>query len=731
MTQALPLSQSEAEVEAAIKQHGADLSTDAPSSASFRTVDAPPSINGLHDSASTSSSVFKDATSSAGLSAALDSTASISQLLKGSLSIDEIPKRTGVTSNPCTKQALSPIAHRQSYGGLPSPSAVNTNSSAEAAMSEDAWHPLMAEPPSSAPPTAGSAEIAYPSPSGGFVPPPTDEEGQAWKLKPAPSGSSRRKSGEGWQALAAGDDLASCVDLSGDGSRDDNSDAGLMAVLPPSAPAERQSMPPPSRARRRDSEYDGPLSLSAPIASSSSDAGAGTGAATAAAARPSPSRDSFGPAMTGTAGVPKRPQSIPSSQETAQLIAGASQSTSSSSFTAPGSHLGSRCGSATNANVSIISAAGAGAVASSSSAPSSTPASRPGSERSDSSWRMQLRHSQLPDVPQEQYALVAKGVNGIDDGVGARANASPSPTGTRSAFAALDQDTLMRAAAKAKGRASGTATSLPIGSSPAFSDGLSSSGSSSLSPYPTGPHEGGAPAATLASNAQQPASSSTRPFPSSAHVGSGGLSAEDSLAPSRYSSRSSNSQSQTDQEAEAMDPVAAAKWREEVAALYAQLRVRDFAFPETDPRHVGARDVSAPQGGGTSALTGTSADGDGEDGNNKNNNNNHNEEEEDWGVDANDAEVDAEGDNGDGLALGVYEVLYAFEAESEHELTCKPGDRVRVVGNLEGGWAVVERVSPGAQEESEEEVKRGLVPESYIGWIGDEDVEETQGQVQE
>lgn len=68
----------------------------------------------------------------------------------------------------------------------------------------------------------------------------------------------------------------------------------------------------------------------------------------------------------------------------------------------------------------------------------------------------------------------------------------------------------------------------------------------------------------------------------------------------------------------------------------------------------------------------------------------------------------------DSLTPGTYRVLYDFEAEEEHELSCAVGDQVEVVGSIEGGWAVGRK-----REESISGTGReGLVPEGYLEWVG-------------
>lgn len=144
------------------------------------------------------------------------------------------------------------------------------------------------------------------------------------------------------------------------------------------------------------------------------------------------------------------------------------------------------------------------------------------------------------------------------------------------------------------------------------------------------------------------------------------------------------------------------------------LKIRDFAFPETDPRHVGARDLSIPEerlstgygvGGNHSGLGGGG------------------EDEEEWGPEAHehsyeDDEEEEEEGVGGGLPEGLYQVIYPFQAESEHELTVTQDQRVQVVGGLDGGWAIVQKISEEDQIALDGDGNRGLVPEAYLEWLG-------------
>lgn len=165
----------------------------------------------------------------------------------------------------------------------------------------------------------------------------------------------------------------------------------------------------------------------------------------------------------------------------------------------------------------------------------------------------------------------------------------------------------------------------------------------------------------------------------------------------------------------------------------APLKVRDFAFPETDPRHVGARDVghSAAFGAERFHIREVSRETYGNDGGDNgieavgwhpgsgpdwSPSASYDEDEEFEGVQGQHKSSDGIGEELDsvgvaavqGLPAGLYRVLYDFEAEEEHELSVKVGERVNVVGAVEGGWAV------GFKENDD---KEGLVPEGYLEWI--------------
>lgn len=170
-------------------------------------------------------------------------------------------------------------------------------------------------------------------------------------------------------------------------------------------------------------------------------------------------------------------------------------------------------------------------------------------------------------------------------------------------------------------------------------------------------------------------------------------------------------------------------------ASFVPIKVKDFAFSESDPRHVGARDVSlggapSPKGHPFIHRKPREEDWDDTDADSSgvslgNQGRWRGGAGDDWGpgISYDEDEEEFEGDHGRrgsggssqaaeqdeaGTQPGLYEVIYDFGAESEHELSVSTGDRVRVVASVDGGWAVGIREGDG---------KEGLVPEGYLVWI--------------
>lgn len=171
-------------------------------------------------------------------------------------------------------------------------------------------------------------------------------------------------------------------------------------------------------------------------------------------------------------------------------------------------------------------------------------------------------------------------------------------------------------------------------------------------------------------------------------------------------------------------------------AFLTPLKVRDYAFGETDPRHVGARDVSAPSqreslatgssifggiGGGVGGGGGGPLGGFGSfTGMFQSGGQQHSV---DWGLTQTSDSDDSDEDDGnenqeeEGLPHGLYHAVYDFAAESEHELSVSVGEKVRLVGHVDGGWAVVVKVLARPPDQDEEHGAKGLVPEAYLEWL--------------
>jgi hypothetical protein len=159
----------------------------------------------------------------------------------------------------------------------------------------------------------------------------------------------------------------------------------------------------------------------------------------------------------------------------------------------------------------------------------------------------------------------------------------------------------------------------------------------------------------------------------------------------------------------------------------APLKIRDFAYEEVDPRHVGARDVGLPSperkhtsGFGMSPFGGGPNLGGHEWGSTEEEYDDEDEEEEE---DQEGYGNESTGDTSSSsikLPPGLYHAAYDFVAESDHELNVKVGQRVRLIGHVDGGWGIVVRVKDGEDDVAadEEETEKGLVPQAYLEWLG-------------
>ena len=126
--------------------------------------------------------------------------------------------------------------------------------------------------------------------------------------------------------------------------------------------------------------------------------------------------------------------------------------------------------------------------------------------------------------------------------------------------------------------------------------------------------------------------------------------------------------------------------------------MRDFAYDPEDPRHLGAQLLDVQNSTDTD-YTDESHQDDTDAG------------EHEFYIEGAEDENEFDGDEGDNSNVpeGVYNVLYEFNPESEHELAVQPGEVVHVVGSIQGGWAI-------AIKEGEGEEIKGLVPATYLEW---------------
>ncbi|KAJ1021898.1 hypothetical protein NDA16_003660 [Ustilago loliicola] len=129
------------------------------------------------------------------------------------------------------------------------------------------------------------------------------------------------------------------------------------------------------------------------------------------------------------------------------------------------------------------------------------------------------------------------------------------------------------------------------------------------------------------------------------------------------------------------------------------IKVRDFAFPEDDPRHHGEQLLDPQQE-------------EAEEGEHQHHQEESDAAEHEFYIEGADDENEFDGDEGNNANVpeGVYKVLYEFDPVSEHELAVQPGETVHVVGSIEGGWAIAIKY--------DDQGVKGLVPATYLEWTG-------------
>ncbi len=621
---------------------------------------------------------------------------------------------------------------------------------------------------------------AYPSPSGGFVPPPKPDGEEPWKLQPAPvrsraaalGGGAGKAEVDGTAAETAGE--AAGTAAKGGGATEAGTalaDGETREAAPPPAAAGSAAARRPSNAGSHGQAPARPQSIAdldeaalriGASGSNSNNSGGGGNVAGSAgesgarsvsrsgsssssrlsSRRPSQSRGENANTTAGAEGGVQSSVSFASSGSgaagEANASGGASQPRRSGSLRRQyASHRRSgvpesvREGSEGEASALMPSGASDASLTGAQShlsAPSAEQSAAPSSSASAVNLSSSSSSSSISNANRSRSLQRLAGTSLVSpfnhpndsDGssaAGATGHMSPTGTGTMHALEALDHDSDKVAKARRQSASSRRASS------------SKGKGRASLSTAGLTTADSGAAAA----------------------VGAGDESRDFANASTQESSRFSGFESQ---------PIAGAggfvdhrRWMAEMDELYAQLKVKDFAFPAEDGRHVGMRDarLKGPAGGGGGAGRGAwlatlvgsdeeeASEEEDDDGRGQRHDAGEGEQDE-WGLSAADAEaVGEEEEEGaqEGLPLGIYEVLYAFEAESEHELSVEPGERVRVVGALDGGWAIVETLfaqgatlAAGANSTGEIDAaaslgageaslsyRKGLVPESYLGWV--------------
>ncbi|KAK0561233.1 hypothetical protein OC844_003329 [Tilletia horrida] len=579
------------------------------------------------------------------------------------------PKAGSPGSSHAAGDDIAPTPHApSSHVGLQTPPLADGSA---------APHPL--EPVAT---TDGSAETGsvtavatYPSPSGGLVPPPADEEAPSaasWQLRMPPASTSRVSK-------------ASTEEESGGGGGGSSSGGGSSA--------------PTLKNLHR-------------ISTASSVAGGG-----------------------GIA--PARPSPIPASMETAERIASAASS---------------RRGSAV-----VLTGPGAGAGAEPDLAGAS-PGMRPlSASRRSSSARGSKRISNfsLSSRGAENDEVVNEGSAG-GAGVGAGTQQAQSNRLSVGNFSQAGGSSSRRASRSPAGGFSGTGISSGSGGtgtgtgssvqSKHLSTASSRSGGSPLSP--TFEHPISAPdskRASAASGSGSGAGASGNSTPG-VHAAAGGSGQQQAATAQQVQQQQASSRRRVQRGTSYLSTATSARTSMLLGPEARQIKVRDFGFVREDPRHFGVGDEEdedeeevdeaeeelddgrwqgAGAGAGEEPATVASPE-----------EHDYNEgwQQQQQGADylPEEEEGGEQGEaGGGGLPHGWYAAMYAFDAESAHELTVVPGERLLVVGALPGGWAIVERdvgqdaevegagAGAGAGGEEEPKAERGLVPEGYLSWLGE------------
>ncbi|KAE8231709.1 hypothetical protein CF326_g3267 [Tilletia indica] len=451
--------------------------------------------------------------------------------------------------------------------------------------------------------------------------------------------------------------------------------------------------PPPSRQKKSDLASSDTRVNATPADGGSASA---VPASTKSSADPSAASNKRASSASVAGAAPARPSPIPPSSETAERIASAASSRRGSAFIPGEGEYGGSSGS---------------------------PALRPLSgSRGSSSTRGSKRISGLSISSRSGGAGDVDESNAEGGGTAMGAITPTNQSINRLSVSTLSQQT---------GSSSRRASRSPAG--PGSASGSSSAAVKSKHLSTASSRSGGAP---LSPTSEQPSSSVAvdprRASTASGSVAGGSNTDGTSGTPQRR---------RVTRGASYLSTATSARTSLLIAPEARSIKIRDFGFPVEDTRHFGLRDSEEEEEEEELEDEGVEEDQGSWQGGAGNDDDDSNEpatvaspEEDDyesWHTHQEPGGV-MEGEDGEaevGLPHGWYTAMYGFDAESAHELTVVPGERLLVVGGLPGGWAIVVREAAEGQEQVPSEgqegqedgagPQRGLVPEAYLAWAGE------------
>ncbi|KAE8266040.1 hypothetical protein A4X09_0g6307 [Tilletia walkeri] len=469
-------------------------------------------------------------------------------------------------------------------------------------------------------------------------------------------------------------------------------------LLPPppadeDASGQNNNMPPPPTSRQKNSDLP-----SSDTRVNAAPAEGGSASAVPASAKssadPSAASNKRASSASVAGAAPARPSPIPPSSETAERIASAASSRRGSAFIPGEGEYGGSSGS---------------------------PALRPLSgSRGSSSTRGSKRISGLSISSRSGGAGDVDESNAEGGGTAMGAITPTNQSINRLSVSTLSQQT---------GSSSRRTSRSPAG--PGSASGSSSAAVKSKHLSTASSRSGGAP---LSPTSEQP-SSSTAVDPRRASTASG------SVAGGSNTDRTSGTpqRRRVTRGASYLSTATSARTSLLIAPEARSIKIRDFGFPVEDTRHFGLRENDEEEeeeleDEGVEEDQGSWQGGAGNDDDSNEPATVASPEEDDyesWHTHQEPGGM-VEGEEGEaevGLPHGWYTAMYGFDAESAHELTVVPGERLLVVGGLPGGWAIVVREAAEGQEQVPSEgqegqedgagPQRGLVPEAYLAWAGE------------